>query len=143
MRIDKEKERLSLGYKQLTSDPWETDIPSRYQVGNTISGTVGKVADFGVFVELGEDVEGLIHISETGQDSQVKLEEIFKVGQPITAKIVKVDCEERKIALSVRESSQETDSKNLETFNSSQGDVDQSLGRVAQDKETATDQDPS
>ena len=142
LRIDKEKERLSLGYKQLTSDPWEADIPSRYQVGNTISGTVGKVADFGVFVELGGDVEGLIHISETGQDSQVKLEEIFKVGEPITAKIVKVDCEERKIALSIRESSQETDSKNLEAFNSSQGDVDQSLGRVAQDKETATDQDP-
>lgn len=142
LRIDKEKERLSLGYKQLTSDPWETDIPSRYQVGDTISGTVGKVADFGVFVELGGDVEGLIHISETGQDSQVKLEEIFKVGEPITAKIVKVDCEERKIALSIRESSQETDSKNLEAFNSSQGDVDQSLGRVAQDKETATDQDP-
>lgn len=140
LRIDKEKERLSLGYKQLTSDPWETEIPSRYQVGGTTSGTIAKIADFGVFVELEGDVEGLIHISETGQDRQGKLEELFKIGEPITAKVVKVDCEERKIALSVREFSQETDSTNLEAFNSSQGDIDQSLGRATQDNETAPEQ---
>jgi small subunit ribosomal protein S1 len=140
LRIDKEKERLSLGYKQLTPDPWETEIPSRYQVGATTSGTVAKIADFGVFVELEGDVEGLIHISETGQDSQGKLEEMFKVGEPVTAKVVKVDCEERKIALSVREYSEETDTQELEAFNSSQGEVDQSLGRAAQDKDAGTGQ---
>lgn len=140
LRIDKEKERLSLGFKQLTSDPWETEIPSRYQVGGTATGTIAKIADFGVFVELEGDVEGLIHISETGQDSQGKLEELFKIGEPITAKVVKVDCEERKIALSVREHSQESDTKNLEAYNSGQVEFDQSLGRAAQDKETATEQ---
>jgi small subunit ribosomal protein S1 len=141
LRIDKEKERLSLGYKQLTSDPWETEIPSRYQVGGTTTGTIAKIADFGVFVELEGDVEGLIHISETGQDRQGKLEELFKIGEPITAKVVKVDCEERKIALSVRELSQDSDSTNLEAFNSSQSDIDQSLGRATQDKETAPEQE--
>lgn len=141
LRIDKEKERLSLGYKQLTSDPWETEIPSRYQVGGTTTGTIAKIADFGVFVELEGDVEGLIHISETGQDRQGKLEELFKIGEPITAKVVKVDCEERKIALSVRELSQDSDSTNLEAFNSSQGDIDQSLGRATQDNETAPEQE--
>ncbi len=141
LRIDKEKERLSLGYKQLTPDPWETEIPSRYQVGATTSGTIAKIADFGVFVELEGDVEGLIHISEIGQERQGKLEELFKIGEPITAKVVKVDCEERKIALSVREFSEETDSKELEAFNSAQGEVDQSLGRAAQDKEAATAQE--
>jgi small subunit ribosomal protein S1 len=135
LRIDKEKERLSLGYKQLTQDPWESEIPSRYQVGATTTGTIAKIADFGVFVELEGDVEGLIHISETGQDSQSKLEEVFKIGEPITAKVVKVDTEERKIALSAREYSQETDTKDLEAFNSSQGTVDQSLGRAAKSKE--------
>ncbi len=140
LRIDKEKERLSLGFKQLTSDPWETEIPSRYQVGGTATGTIAKIADFGVFVELEGDVEGLIHISETGQDSQGKLEELFKIGESITAKVVKVDCEERKIALSVREHSQESDTKNLEAYNSGQVEFDQSLGRAAQDKETATEQ---
>ena len=141
LRIDKEKERLSLGYKQLTPDPWETDIPSRYQVESTASGTIVKIADFGVFVELDGNVEGLIHISESGQDSQDKLEETFKIGDVIVAKVVKVDCEERKIALSVREYSQETNSNELETFNDSQGDTDQSLGRIAQDKEVSTEQE--
>ncbi len=141
LRIDKEKERLSLGYKQLTPDPWETEIPSRYQVGGTATGTIAKIADFGVFVELEGDVEGLIHISETGQDSQGKLEELFKIGEPITAKVVKVDCEERKIALSVREHSAETDTKELEAFNSGQVDFDHSLGRATQDKEAATEKE--
>lgn len=141
LRIDKEKERLSLGYKQLTSDPWETEIPSRYQVGGTTSGTITKIADFGVFIELEGDVEGLIHISETGKDRQGKLEELFKIGEPITAKVVKVDCEERKIALSVREFSQGTDSTDLEAFNSSQGEIDQSLGRATQDNDTAPEQE--
>jgi len=141
LRIDKEKERLSLGYKQLTADPWETEIPSRYQVGATTSGTIAKIADFGVFVELEGDVEGLIHISETGQDREGKLEELFKIGEPITAKVVKVDCEERKIALSVREYSQDSESANLESVKSSQGDIDHSLGRAAQAKENVPEQE--
>ena len=88
------------------------------------------------------DVEGLIHISETDQDGQGKLEEIFKAGEPITAKVMKVDCEERKIALSVREYSQEPNSNELQAFSSLQSDIDQSFGRAAQNKETIVDQDP-
>jgi len=132
LRIDKEKERLSLGFKQLTADPWEKEIPSRYQVGGVASGTISKIADFGVFVELDGDVEGLIHISEAGQEGDGKLEETFQIGAPITAKVVKVDCEERKIALSVKEYVQESESQDLEAFNTKQGNVDQSLGRAAQ-----------
>ena len=65
LRIDKEKERLSLGYKQLDRDPWDEEIPSRYEVGDSVR-EVSKVADFGIFVELDGGVEGLIHISEAG-----------------------------------------------------------------------------
>ena len=115
LRIDKEKERLSLGYKQLTADPWEGDIPSRYQVGSVATGTVSKIADFGVFVELDGDVEGLIHVSEVGPDGADKLEENFAIGRSVTAKIVKVDCEERKIALSVKDCPQEPESRATET----------------------------
>ena len=115
LRIDKEKERLSLGYKQLTADPWEADIPSRYQVGSVATGTVSKIADFGVFVELDGDVEGLIHVSEVGSDGANKLEENFAIGRNVTAKIVKVDCEERKIALSVKDCPQEPESRATET----------------------------
>ena len=134
LRIDKEKERLSLGYKQLTSDPWEGEIPSLYQVGGTAGGKVSKIAEFGVFIELEGGVEGLIHVSEMGLDPQERLEDKFELGQELTAKIVKVDCEERKIALSMSEYRRESEQSDLEEFHASQGEVDQSLGRVAQEK---------
>ena len=134
LRIDKEKERLSLGYKQLTSDPWEGEIPSLYQVGGTAGGKVSKIAEFGVFIELEGGVEGLIHVSEMGLDPQDRLEDKFELGQELTAKIVKVDCEERKIALSMSEYRRESEQTDLEKFHAAQGEVDQSLGRVAQEK---------
>ena len=137
LRIDKEKERLSLGYKQLTPDPWESTIPSRYHVGGVTTGVVSKVADFGVFVELDGEVEGLIHVSEVAAEGPNSLEEHFHVGQPVTAKIVKVDCEERKIALSVKEYTQDSDYQELEAFHHAQGEADQSIGQVVQGKETA------
>ena len=103
LRIDKEKERLSLGYKQLTPDPWEHEIPSKHQVGNRTQGKITKITDFGLFVELEGGVEGLIHISEMGLDSNSRLDETFTVGDDIEATIIKVDKDERKIALSLGE----------------------------------------
>lgn len=137
LRIDKEKERLSLGYKQLTADPWESDIPSRYHVGSVTTGTVSKIADFGVFIELDGDVEGLIHVSEVGPDVANKLEECFTIGQSVTAKIVKVDCEERKIALSVKDYMQESESRTPEAVSGTTGDVDPGPGQVAQEPEVS------
>ena len=137
LRIDKEKERLSLGYKQLIPDPWESTIPSRYHVGDVTTGVVSKVADFGVFVELDGEVEGLIHVSEVATEGPSSLEAHFHVGQSVTAKIVKVDCEERKIALSVKAYTQDSDHQALEAFHHAQGEADQSIGQVVQEKEAA------
>ena len=131
LRIDKEKERLSLGYKQLKSDPWDDEIPSRYAVGDVAVGKVSKVADFGIFVELDGGVEGLIHISETGLDPQAKLEEKFKLQDEVTAKIIKVDREERKIALSLRDHQMDSDRRTVDEYHATQGALDQSLGRAA------------
>ncbi len=131
LRIDKEKERLSLGYKQLKSDPWDEEIPSRYAVGDVAVGKVSKVADFGIFVELDGGVEGLIHISETGLDPQAKLEEKFKLQDEVTAKIIKVDREERKIALSLRDHQMDSDRRTVDEYHATQGALDQSLGRAA------------
>ncbi len=130
LRIDKEKERLSLGYKQLGSDPWDAEIPSRYGIGDVAVGKVSKIADFGIFVELDGGVEGLIHISEAGLDPQAKLEEKFKLQDEVTAKIIKVDREERKIALSLREQQMDSDRKQVDEYHSTQGTLDQSLGRA-------------
>jgi small subunit ribosomal protein S1 len=131
LRIDKEKERLSLGYKQLGNDPWDDEIPSRYGVGDVAVGKVSKVADFGIFVELDGGVEGLIHISEAGLDPQAKLEEKFKLQDEVTAKIIKVDREERKIALSLRDHQMDSDRRQVDEYHATQGTLDQSLGRAA------------
>ena len=131
LRIDKEKERLSLGYKQLRNDPWDDEIPNRYAVGDVAVGKVSKVADFGIFVELDGGVEGLIHISEAGLDPQAKLEEKFKLLDEVTAKIIKVDREERKIALSLRDHQMDSDRRKVDEYHATQGALDQSLGRAA------------
>jgi len=131
LRIDKEKERLSLGYKQLRNDPWDDEIPNRYAAGDVAVGKVSKVADFGIFVELDGGVEGLIHISEAGLDPQAKLEEKFKLQDEVTAKIIKVDREERKIALSLRDHQMDSDRRKVDEYHATQGALDQSLGRAA------------
>jgi len=131
LRIDKEKERLSLGYKQLRNDPWDDEIPNRYAVGDVAVGKVSKVADFGIFVELDGGVEGLIHISEAGLDPQAKLEEKFKLQDEVTAKIIKVDRDERKIALSLRDHQMDSDRRKVDEYHATQGSLDQSLGRAA------------
>lgn len=131
LRIDKEKERLSLGYKQLTRDPWEEEIPRRYRVGDATAGKVTKITDFGVFVELAGGVEGLIHISEAGLEGHGRLEEKFKLEDQVSAKIIKVDTEERKIALSLREHQLDSERKQVDEFHANQGGLDQTLGRTA------------
>ena len=142
LRIDKEKERLSLGYKQLKSDPWEDEIPNRYGVGDVTVGKVSKVADFGIFVELDGGVEGLIHISEAGLDPQAKLEEKFKLMDEVTAKIIKVDREERKIALSLRDHEMDADRRKVDEYHAAQGALDQSLGRaVKQNRKRVQDEE--
>src|SRR5205085_480697 len=142
LRIDKEKERLSLGYKQLKGDPWDDEIPTRYAVADVAVGKVSKVADFGIFVELAGGVEGLIHISEAGLDPQAKLEEKFKLQDEVTAKIIKVDREERKIALSLRDHQMDSDRRTVDEYHAAQGALDQSLGRAAkQNRKRGQDED--
>ena len=96
-----------------------------------------------MFVELEGEIEGLIHISEIGQEPHGRLEDKFKIGDPITAKIVKVDCDDRKIALSLREYNQGLETQELEEFHSAQGDPDQSLGRVAESQESPRQEESS
>ena len=131
LRIDKEKERLSLGYKQLGRDPWDEAIPARYHIGDSVTGKVSKVADFGIFIELEGGVEGLIHVSESGLEPPAKLEEKFKLQDDVTAKIIKVDRDERKIALSLRDHQLDWERKQVDDYHSAQGVLDQSLGRAA------------
>ncbi|MDH4121050.1 MAG: 30S ribosomal protein S1 [Deltaproteobacteria bacterium] len=101
LHIDPEKERLSLGIKQLTEDPWK-QVEESYPMNTVVSGKIVNVTDFGVFVEVQDGVEGLIHISEI--DASIPKEDVanfYKVGSTLEAKVIKVDPEERRLGLSL------------------------------------------
>ena len=101
LNIDKENERFSLGIKQLEPDPWET-LSQRYPVGTKVSGKVTSVTDFGVFVEIEEGIEGLVHISELRKEKVKSASEVCQEGDQMEALVIHVDPKERKIGLSVK-----------------------------------------
>jgi small subunit ribosomal protein S1 len=102
LNIDKEKRKISLGLKQLQPDPWE-GIADRYQLGQKVQAKVLRATNFGAFVELEPGVEGLIHISQLAENPPAKVEDVVKVGDVVSARVVKLALEERKIGLSLRE----------------------------------------
>ncbi|HEX7927860.1 MAG TPA: 30S ribosomal protein S1 [bacterium] len=101
LHIDPEKERLSLGIKQLTEDPWK-NLEDKVHINDEVEGRVVNVTDFGVFVEVMEGVEGLVHISEIDPDvPKDKLDQFYRVGSLIRAKVLKVDVDERRLGLGI------------------------------------------
>ncbi|MGD2272548.1 MAG: 30S ribosomal protein S1 [Desulfobacterales bacterium] len=99
--IDKDNERFSLGVKQLQEDPWQS-VAERYEVGKEITGTITNLTDFGIFVELEEGIEGLIHVSEISKEKIKTPVGKFNVGDVITAKVMNINSDERRIGLSVK-----------------------------------------
>jgi small subunit ribosomal protein S1 len=100
LSVDQDRRRIALGLKQLSEDPWASDIPSRYEPGQLVTGPVTKITNFGVFVGLEDGLEGLLHISELADRKVENPEEVVKVGEEIEVKILRVDPDERKIGLS-------------------------------------------
>ena len=100
LTVDQERKRIALGLKQLASDPWATDIPSKFQPGEVVKGKVTKITNFGVFVELAPELEGLLHISELGDTKVENPEELVKVGDELEVRVLRVDTDDRKIGLS-------------------------------------------
>jgi len=102
LSVDPERKRVALGLKQLLPDPWESEIPERFKVGDVVRGQVTKITNFGVFVEIEDGLEGLLHISEISEDKVENAEDVLSVGQEVYVQIIRVDTEERKIGLSMR-----------------------------------------
>ncbi|RKY25543.1 MAG: 30S ribosomal protein S1 [Planctomycetota bacterium] len=102
IEIDEEKQRISLGVKQMTEDPWIHAIPGKYIPGQIVKGTVTKLTNFGAFVELEPELEGLLHISELADHKIDNPQDIVKRGDEVEVKILKVDTDARKIGLSLR-----------------------------------------
>ena len=115
--IDKTNQRISLGIKQLSDDPWKT-IDQTYKIGDLVKGKVSKLASFGAFVELQDDIDGLVHISQLSEDHVAKVKDVLKVGQEVEARVIKVDKVERRIGLSIKAAnySEEQLRKEAESF---------------------------
>jgi small subunit ribosomal protein S1 len=99
--IDKANQRISLGVKQLETDPWK-EIEGKYKVGDLVKGTVSKIANFGAFVELPGDIDGLVHISQISEDRVEKVKDVLKPGQEVEARVIKIDKTERRLGLSIK-----------------------------------------
>jgi small subunit ribosomal protein S1 len=100
LSVDESRRRIALGLKQLDNDPWDNDIPDKYQPGQLVKGKVTKITNFGVFVGLEDGLEGLLHISELADHKVDNPEEMVNVGDEIEVKVLRVDTDERKIGLS-------------------------------------------
>lgn len=129
LSVDPQKERISLGLKQLTSDPWEKAIPERYKVGQDEKVKVVKIADFGIFVELESGIEGLVPASELIKDAGE-----IKEGDEVTARVIKVDRAERKIALSIKAHVKGKDRTSLQEYMSQQPKPDTTLGALLKER---------
>ena len=127
--IDKESERFSLGVKQLQADPWET-VGERYEVGKKITGTITNVTDFGVFVELEEGIEGLIHVSEISKEKIKTPVGMFNIGDIITAKVMNINSNERRIGLSIKRLEIEDEQSLLSDYINNMGPATSTFGEI-------------
>jgi small subunit ribosomal protein S1 len=129
LEIDKENERFSLGVKQLQVDPWET-VAERYRVGKEITGTVTNVTDFGVFVELEEGIEGLVHVSEISKEKIKTPVGMYNVGELLTARVMNINSEERRIGLSIKRLDMEDDQELLNEYVNNMGPATSTFGEI-------------
>jgi small subunit ribosomal protein S1 len=113
--IDKANERFSLGVKQLLPDPWKS-VSERFRVGTEVTGTVTNITDFGVFLELEEGVEGLVHVSEISKEKIKTPVDMYKVGDELTAKVMNINTEERRIGLSIKRLDMDDDESVLKDY---------------------------
>jgi small subunit ribosomal protein S1 len=102
LEVDQAKQRVSLGVKQMTEDPWVHAVPAAYKPGMVVRGKVTKITNFGVFVELEADLEGLLHISELADHKVENPQDVVKAGEEVDVKILRVDTADRKIGLSLK-----------------------------------------
>ncbi len=129
LEIDPQKERFSLGIKQLQPDPWSL-APEKYRPGTRVSGKVVSITDFGAFVELEEGIEGLIHISELSDEPVKDPKEVVEIGQEVRVEVLSIDAKERRIRLSLRTLPEEE----LEAHQANQWDGTSKLGEIIQKK---------
>ena len=99
--VDADSQRISLGMKQLSTDPWD-EIETHYKIGDVVKGKISKITSYGAFVELDNDIDGLVHISQISEDRVEKIKDVLNEGDDVEARVIKIDKDERRIGLSVK-----------------------------------------
>ena len=112
--VDSSQQRISLGMKQIAIDPW-TDIDSFFKIGDVVQGRITKITSFGAFVELKDNIDGLVHISQISEDRIDKVKDVLKPDQMVTARVIKIDREERRLGLSIKAANYSSDQLAAET----------------------------
>ena len=133
LNIDKENERFSLGIKQLTPDPWD-EIPIKYKPGTRVTGTVTNITDFGLFIELEEGIEGLVHISEISGDKRGNPLSRFQVDDVIQAKVINVSRREKKIGLSIRKLEETSEKEVFKSYVNNRAEATSNLGDLLREE---------
>ncbi len=131
LNIDRENERFSLGIKQFQQDPWQS-IPQRYTPGTIIHGKVTSVTDFGIFLEVEEGIEGLIHVSEISKEKVDSPKSFAKLGDELEAVVLHVDTAERKIALSIKHLADQKEKAEVDAYLGAQKKATSNLGDLLQ-----------
>ena len=134
LTVDQENEKFTLGIKQLVDDPWG-HVPATYPVGCTVKGVVTNITDFGLFVEVEEGIEGLVHVSELSSKKVKTPAEMYKEGQEIEAKVIHVSAEERRLGLSIKQiKGEDDDRRKPKEFHAGPQEAGQSLGDLLKQK---------
>lgn len=143
VEVDVENQRISLGMKQLTEDPW-ADIDRLYRMGDVIKGKVARVAGYGAFVELDHDIDGLVHISQISEERVEKIKDYLNEGDEVSARVIKIDKEERRIGLSIKAADYDEDAlaKEVAAYDEVGEDLTTSLGDLL-DEATASESEDS
>jgi small subunit ribosomal protein S1 len=133
LTVDKENEKFTLGIKQLSEDPW-INVPGKYPVGTLITGVVTNITDFGLFVEVEEGIEGLVHVSEISRKKIKSPSELFKEGVSIEAKVIHVSADERRLGLSIKQIKEEEERKKPKEFRTAGPETGSNLGDLLRAK---------
>ncbi|WP_031484777.1 30S ribosomal protein S1 [Maridesulfovibrio frigidus] len=133
LTVDKENEKFTLGVKQLSDDPW-SQVPSKYPVGCTLEGLITNITDFGLFVEVEEGIEGLVHVSEISHKKIKNPSEMFKEGVTIQAKVIHVSADERRLGLSIKQLKEDGEKHKPKEFRSGPADSGNTLGELLRQK---------
>ena len=141
VEVDVSNQRISLGMKQLTQDPWE-DIDRLYRMGDVIKGKVARVAGYGAFIQLDHDIDGLVHISQITEERVEKIKDHLSEGEEVSARVIKIDKEERRIGLSIKAANYDEDAlaKEVAAYDEVGEDLTTSLGDLL-DEATASEEE--